>query len=111
MLGNVFLPINSTETSVYWQTTAASQTFALETTSRFWDKGASNRAIRIASLNSAVDFYVAFGSSTISADVATSAIQILGGGVDIFAIEPSHKYLATASSTNGTFSVTLGRMV
>ncbi len=105
--GRPFYPITSSAPSFKVDATATSAAVVLESSSvnRTW-QGPTNRAIRIACPTDAT-YTVAFGSSTIVAD-STAHMLLLGGTVESFYISPDVTYIAFVSSTDVTFSVTLG---
>lgn len=69
-------------------------------------KGPTGRAIRVASI-SGDDFYVQFGSSTMTLGSSVGTL-ILGGTVEGFALQPYHTYIGVFSSTDVIVNVTPG---
>lgn len=106
-----FHHIDSTAPSFQSAGSVASSANALESTAigRTWD-GPASRAVRVAE-SSGIDYYLAFGSSTLVA-VSSESMLVLGGTVEIFhPIVPSITHIAILSvstSTAAEVNVTLG---
>lgn len=105
----VFRQVDSTAPGFQVSVSSTSQAVAIESTAlnRNWD-GPTGHSIRISSLTGSGDFYIAFGSSTISVGT-TNGMQMIGGTVEMWnEIKPSHGYIAFYSSTDVTANVSIG---
>lgn len=96
----------STVTSFNSTLGSASVAYAIESTLRKW-QGPGSRVVRTQGIGASVStpYYVAFGSSLVSA-VVGSGMLVSGGA--IFKVAPSVTYVAFASSTDVIVNVTPG---
>ena len=104
---HVFQPVvGSTVTSFNSTLGSASVAYPIESTLRKW-QGPGSRVVRTQGIGATVTtpYYVAFGSSLVSAVVGTA--MLVSGGA-IFKVGPSQSYIAFVSSTDVIVNVTPG---
>ncbi len=105
--GRPFFPIeNSAAPSFNSTALSTAAVYALEATGREW-QGPSNRAVRVASVNSTEPFFVKFGPSTVVAST-TNSLLIPGAWPSVFYVTPSQTHISICSAVLITANVTVG---
>jgi hypothetical protein len=102
----IFVQLGSTVPGFTANSSLASAALALESTLRVW-LGPVNRAVRVSSIGTN-DFYLAFGTSVITASTSLSML-FNSPGTEIFGVKAAQTYIAfVATTTDVSFNVTLG---
>ena len=103
-----FSPVESSETSFMMTITTASTFQFLESTGiRQWSGGPLGRSVRVSEISGG-DYYLKFGSSTVTA-ASTDSMLVLGNTVEVFQpVKPSFTCISMVSSTNVSVCVTIG---